>query len=246
VTIDIVFDHAEFVVIDKPAGISVQNETEQSGILPLLCQQLGADKLWLVHRLDKITSGLLILAKNSNAATEFGRIFANRQIEKYYLALSQQKPKKKQGTVMGNMKKVRDGKWMLTQDTSNPAITQFLSCSLLPGIRLFLLKPYTGKTHQIRVALKSLGSPIIGDLQYGRKTSSDKETVVRTYLHAYALKFCFQGEDICLLCRPSVGELFTLSSFADAIVDYLEPWKLNWPKLPSRLISKQPIEELES
>ncbi|MFT5677365.1 MAG: tRNA pseudouridine32 synthase/23S rRNA pseudouridine746 synthase, partial [Paraglaciecola sp.] len=158
-TIDIVFDHPEFVVIDKPAGISVQNEAEQSGILPLICQQLGLDKLWLVHRLDKITSGLLILAKNSNAAAEFGRIFANRQIEKYYLALSKQKPKKKQGTVVGNMKKVRDGKWMLTQDASSPAITQFLSCSLLPGIRLFLLKPYTGKTHQIRVALKSLGSP---------------------------------------------------------------------------------------
>jgi tRNA pseudouridine32 synthase/23S rRNA pseudouridine746 synthase len=245
-TIDIVFDHPEFVVIDKPAGISVQNEAEQSGILPLICQQLGLDKLWLVHRLDKITSGLLILAKNSNAAAEFGRIFANRQIEKYYLALSKQKPKKKQGTVVGNMKKVRDGKWMLTQDVSSPAITQFLSCSLLPGIRLFLLKPYTGKTHQIRVALKSLGSPIIGDLLYGRKTLHSEEVTDRTYLHAYALRFCFQGEDVCLVCRPSVGELFIHSSFDETAAKYLQPWKLDWPKLPSRLYSKQPIQVPEN
>jgi tRNA pseudouridine32 synthase/23S rRNA pseudouridine746 synthase len=246
VTVDILFDHPEFVVIDKPIGISVQNETEQSGILPLVCEQLELEKLWLVHRLDKITSGLLILAKNSSAAAEFGRIFENRQIEKYYLALSKQKPKKKQGTVIGNMKKVRDGKWMLTQETSSPAITQFFSCSLLPGTRLFLLRPYTGKTHQIRVALKSLGSPIIGDLLYARNTSPSEQTADRTYLHAYALKFCFRGEDICLHCRPSLGELFTLSFFDDVVTNYLQPWKLNWPKLPFRLSDKHPTKIQES
>ena len=243
-TIDIVFDHAEFVVIYKPAGIAVQNQAEQSGILPHICQQLGLKKLWLVHRLDKVTSGLLILAKNSSAAAEFGQLFANRLIEKYYLALSNQKPKKKQGTIVGNMKKVRDGKWMLTKDTSKPAITQFLSCSLVPGTRLFLLKPHTGKTHQIRVALKSLGSPIVGDLLYGKKDSQSEESAERTYLHAYALKFSFRGEGISLVCQPSVGELFTLPAFKEVVADYLQPWTISWPTLPSRLI-QQPIEEPE-
>lgn len=243
-TIDIVFDHAEFVVINKPAGIAVQNQVEQSGILPHICQQLGLEKLWLVHRLDKITSGLLILAKTSNAAAEFGQLFANRQIEKYYLALSKQKPKKKQGTIVGNMKKVRDGKWMLTKETSKPAITQFFSNSLVPGTRLFLLKPHSGKTHQIRVAMKSLGSPIVGDLLYGKKDPQGEEGAERTYLHAFALKFNFRSEGISLVCQPSIGELFTLPVFKEAVASYLQPWEIAWPTLPARLI-QQPSEEPE-
>ena len=104
--IDILFDHPDFVVVNKPSNISVQNEFHQSGLLPILCQQLKVEKLWLVHRLDKVTSGILILAKHSQAAAVFGQLFEQKQIEKYYLAISAKKPKKKQGTVKGGMKKV--------------------------------------------------------------------------------------------------------------------------------------------
>ena len=172
-SIEVLFDHPDFLVVNKPSAISVQNESHQSGILPILCQQLNLEQLWLVHRLDKITSGILILAKHPQAAAVFGQLFEHKQIEKYYLAISAKKPKKKQGAVKGGMKKIRDGKWMLDSSNTAEAISQFFSFSLSPGLRLFLVKPLTGKTHQIRVALKSLGSPILGDELY-KGESSDR------------------------------------------------------------------------
>ena len=233
--IDIVFEHPDFVVVNKPPGISVQNEAQQQGIIPIICKQLGFDKLWLVHRLDKVTSGLLILAKGSEAAAVFGGIFESRKIEKFYLALSAQKPKRKQGTIAGNMIKVRDGKWMLNKLTDSAAVSQFFSASLLPGIRLFLIKPHTGKTHQIRVALKSLSSPILGDKLYG---GADSE---RTYLHAYALKFSYMDESIELVCPPTIGEFFVHSSFLKHLPEYQQPWTLNWPKLPTGIVNQRHV-----
>ena len=219
------FDHPDFVVVNKPSNISVQNEFHQSGLLPILCQQLKVEKLWLVHRLDKVTSGILILAKHSQAAAVFGQLFEQKQIEKYYLAISAKKPKKKQGTVKGGMKKVRDSKWMLESSDTAVAISQFFSFSIYPGIRLFLVKPLTGKTHQIRVALKSIGSPILGDELY-KGTSSD-----RTYLHAYCIRFNYQEQPICIMCPPNKGDVFVSDNTKQQIASLVSPWTLKWPKI---------------
>ena len=223
--IDILFDHPDFVVVNKPSNISVQNESHQPGLLPILCQQLNIEKLWLVHRLDKITSGILILAKHSQAAAVFGHLFEQKKIEKYYLAISAKKPKKKQGAIKGGMKKVRDGKWMLDNSDTAVAISQFFSFSIYPGIRLFLVKPLTGKTHQIRVALKSIGSPILGDELY-KGASSD-----RTYLHAYCIRFNYQEQPICIMCPPNKGDVFVSDNTKQQISSLVSPWTLKWPKI---------------
>ena len=222
-SIDILYEHPDFIIINKPANISVQNESHQSGILPILCQQLNVEQLWLVHRLDKITSGVLILARNSRAAAVFGKLFEQKQIEKYYLAISAKKPKKKQGAVKGGMKKVRDGKWMLDSSDSAVAISQFFSFSISAGLRLFLIKPLTGKTHQIRVALKSLGSPILGDELY-KGGASD-----RTYLHAYCIRFIYQEQAICIICAPDDGDMFVSDKTKLEISHLATPWALKWP-----------------
>ncbi|MGS2720511.1 TIGR01621 family pseudouridine synthase [Paraglaciecola aestuariivivens] len=221
--IDIVFENADFIVIDKPIGISVQNEQQHLGLLPLLYQQLKCDKLWLVHRLDKVTSGLLILAKSAESAALFGQLFEQKQVEKFYLAVSAKKPKKKQGAIKGSMKKVRDGKWMLAPSAASPAITQFFSFALDSGQRLFLLKPLTGKTHQIRVALKSLGSPILGDTLYKGITAD------RTYLHAFCLRFTFKDQTYSFCCLPKQGEVFNLLSTQQKLTRLTSPWTLSWP-----------------
>ncbi|WP_158969687.1 TIGR01621 family pseudouridine synthase [Paraglaciecola sp. L3A3] len=221
--INIVFDHPDFVIIDKPVDVAVQDEATQTGILPIVCQQLNLKKLWLVHRLDKVTSGILILAKNAQAAAVFGSLFADKKIEKYYLAIATKKPKKKQGTIRGGMTKVRDGKWMLTSKSENVAKTQFFSFGLLPNIRLFLLKPLTGKTHQLRVALKSLSSPILGDRLY------TGEPAERTYLHAYGIKFQYKDQSIELTCLPSVGEHFLSHACLEFCQKLSAPWQQLWP-----------------
>ena len=230
--IPIIFENDQFVVINKPAGVGVHQENEQIGIVTMLQHQLSVPQLWLVHRLDKVTSGLLILAKTSQVAAQLGERFALRQIQKYYLALSDKKPKKKQGSVIGDMRKIRDGKWALSQSKENPAATQFFSCGTdVPGLRFFIIKPHTGKTHQIRVMLKSLGSPILGDNLY---TGTDSD---RTYLHAYQLKFELASKQFEFSCRPVAGKHFLgIEKQSTVVAEYFEPECLRWPSinLPSQ------------
>ena len=110
------------------------------------------------------------------------------QVKKQYLAISDHKPKKKQGLIQGDMAKGRRGAWLLTRSQENPAITRFTSLSLGEGRRLFFLSPLTGKTHQLRVAMKSLGAPILRDALYGGSPAD------RVYLHAWRLSLVYGGE----------------------------------------------------
>ncbi|MEN3158209.1 TIGR01621 family pseudouridine synthase [Alkalimonas sp. NCh-2] len=210
-------DHPDWLALHKPAGISFHSESG-AGLVVQAEQQLGL-KLYPVHRLDKMTSGILLLAKSSSAAAELAAKFRLQQMEKYYLALSDRKPKRKQGWVKGDMVKARRGAWKLLASQQQPAVTYFISQgAAATGSRLFLLKPWTGKTHQIRVALKSLGSPILGDELYGGSPAD------RGYLHAYALCFDWQGQRIELLCTPQQGD-----AFARQTLPWLTPWQLSWP-----------------
>ncbi|MGN7085086.1 TIGR01621 family pseudouridine synthase, partial [Neisseria sp. P0001.S005] len=153
---DIVFEHKDFVVINKPCGVSVHSELEEDVCLTAsLAQQLGVERVWLVHRLDKATSGLLLFALNRDSAAALSAQFAEKTMRKTYLALGTHKPAKKQGWVKGGMARSRRGTWKLTRDEDNFAVTRFSSQSLKPGLRLFVLQPFTGKTHQLRVAMKS-------------------------------------------------------------------------------------------
>ena len=189
--INIIAKTDSFLLVDKPAGIDFHDCEGIPGLVTRMREQTGED-LWPVHRLDKITSGLILLARTKAACTELCQLFAEKKIEKFYLALSDRKPKKKQGWVIGDMQRSRRSSWMLTDTRNNPATTQFFSKSVANhvGMRIYLLRPLSGKTHQLRVALKSLGSAICGDDLYYPGTSS----TLRCHLHAYALRFHFAGE----------------------------------------------------
>lgn len=232
--------HDDFVVIDKPCGVSVNNEQDQPGLLPALQSQLGVEKLWLVHRLDKVTSGALLLARNATAASVLSQQFAQRQVSKFYLALSDRKPTKKQGMVCGDMLKSRNGAWKLSKQSTAPAVTQFFSCSVRAGLRLFLLKPCTGKTHQIRVMMKSIGAPICGDDLY-KGTAAD-----RTYLHAYSLSFHYAGQDYQVTSKTFAGELLSGETLKTALDTQGEPWQQAWPVVPAGLMKQLTPDGLSS
>lgn len=134
---------------------------------------------------------MLLFALNAETAAQFGQMFANKAVRKTYWAISDRKPSKKQGWVKGNMEKSRRGAWKLTRSMDNPAITQFTSENM-GAYRLFTLHPHTGKTHQLRVVMKSLGSPILGDTLYGGTPAP------RVFLHAREVAFTYQGEDFCI------------------------------------------------
>lgn len=208
----IIYRHSDFVIIHKPAGVSVHRDEQAVGLTEKIANQLGVVQVWLVHRLDKITSGLLILALNKTAAATFYQLFEQHQIQKTYWAISNQKPKKKQGRIVGDMARTRNGAWKLCQSRENPAVTTFTSHSIAPNLRHFILQPKTGKTHQLRVAMRSLGSPILGDALYG-------DAADRVYLHAYQLEFDYQGEKISVSVLPAMTAIWQKA--ADFVMDQI-------------------------
>ena len=218
----LIAETADFVLLDKAAGISFHSD-DGPGLVVLAEQQLGY-KLYPVHRLDKVTSGLIMLARSTDAASALTTLFTRHQVEKYYLALSFAKPAKKQGWVKGDMAPSRRGAWKLLSTQLNPAVSYFISQGFeqLP-FRAFLIKPYSGKTHQIRVALKSAGAAIAGDDLYQGGASD------RVYLHAYALRFCLYGTTYCYVQAPTQGVLYQQLSHGKALSDWAQPWLLPWP-----------------
>lgn len=215
---------ADYWVVNKPAGMSFHAESQELGFMQWMHEHYPDQTFYPVHRLDKITSGLILLAKNKQAAQMFGQMFERHLMTKFYLAISTKKPKKKQGSIKGGMQQGRRGSWMLNQTNENFAHTQFFSTPLKPGVRLFLLKPRTGKTHQLRVALKSIGAPILGDVRYGGEVSD------RGYLHAFYLSFDWLGETKVYQAAPGSGKEFECVESAMLEAGFTSPSELVWPK----------------
>jgi tRNA pseudouridine32 synthase / 23S rRNA pseudouridine746 synthase len=214
----LVADCADFLLIDKAPGISVHRDREARGLVEQVAAEQGYAQLYLVHRLDRMTSGLLLLAKSAGACAELARQFAEHKVEKMYVALSDRKPLKKQGTIRGDMLRARDGAWRLTRTLDNPALTIFHSRSVGAGLRLLVLQPRTGKTHQLRVAMKSIGAPILGDERYGGSIAE------RGYLHACALRFEYAGAIFCFSELPQIGARFNDSVVLDAMREEFDRW----------------------
>lgn len=235
----LVENNSEFVVIYKKPGTNFHSESGELGLFETVKQQEGFTELFPVHRLDKVTSGLLVMAKTLEINQQLTSAFRLRQVQKFYLAISAKKPNKKQGLIKGDMVPSRRGAWKLLTTQNNPAETQFFSKSICAGRRLFMIKPHTGKTHQIRVALKSLGAPIVGDALYGDAVQN--AVYDRCYLHAYSLAFSLAGKQYRFTELPREGEFFSDAVFLSALQEWREPWALSWPQLLSRAA---PVEEL--
>lgn len=218
---DIIDNNSFFLLINKHPGCSFHNEKSGEGLFSRLKADFASDTLFPVHRLDRITSGLLIAAKDKKTATVLSGMFAEGQVSKYYLALSEKRPRKMKGIVEGDMKKGRRGSWRLTRSVENPAKTCYTARSIGEGRCLFLIRPKTGKTHQIRAALKSLGAPVSGDPLYASSSGAD-----RAYLHAYALKFTLGQVTYEYVCPPAQGSYFQEECFVNALEKLKHPWEI--------------------
>ncbi|KAL4525938.1 hypothetical protein Ndes2526B_g03353 [Nannochloris sp. 'desiccata'] len=199
-------DTSSILVVNKPPNIAFHNSGDTSlGAVTLLRQQLGPNypRIYPVHRLDAMTSGAMMFAKSPDIVREIIQKFKAKQVSKYYVAISARKPSKKMGSVVGDMTRGRRGSWMLQRTTeTSPAVTRFIASAVpgRPGKIAFLLKPETGKTHQLRVALKSLGSPVLGDIRYGNALGAGKEP--RGCLHCAALRLYIGDTLHQVVCPP--------------------------------------------
>jgi tRNA pseudouridine32 synthase/23S rRNA pseudouridine746 synthase len=243
-----IIDHNEhFLVLYKPEGLSFYEDSPKPDLMKILRYMdqnhllPEGEKLFPIHRIDKITSGILIFARGRKATNILSNHFRHHRIQKIYLALSNKKPQKKQGVIIGDMVKDRRSKWKLLRTMNNPAITLLKSFPIITEdakyFRLFLLKPITGKTHQIRVAMRSLSAPILGDPIYSRPSLARQED--RAYLHAYAIKFEFENQLYEYIIPPKSGKYFLHKEIQNFIKKLGNPFLLNWNyKIPKNPLKK--------
>ncbi len=178
------------LVIDKPAGLPVHAGPGGGDNLEAHFDQLkfGLPKPpALAHRLDRDTSGCLVLGRHRKALSKLGRLFQGGKVEKAYWALTATRPKKDEGYIDAPLKKVGAGRgWTMTvADDGQKARTRYKVLGEANGLTWIEASPRTGRTHQIRVHLAHLGCPIIGDPQYGGPKAPDGGSL---FLHARAIE----------------------------------------------------------
>jgi len=197
IALSVLFEDNDLIVINKPAGISVHpGAGRKRGTLvnALLshCKNLagigGEERPGIVHRLDKETSGCLVVAKNDFAHIDLSRQFAARTVEKIYLALVAGKLRRGSGTILAAIARhrVHRKKMAIAREGGREARTDFKVVHSGRDASLLECRLHSGRTHQIRVHLQHLGHPILGDTVYGGRRAGN---FPRQMLHAWKLAF---------------------------------------------------------
>lgn len=202
IKLKIIYQDKDVIVLNKPAGLLVhpinpeQNDTLVNGLIASYpeIKNVGDDPLrpGIVHRLDKDTSGLMVVAKNNSAFECLKKQFAAQKVVKKYLALVIGKVKDKKGIItkaISLSKKDHRKRSALLDDKAKKAWTEYRVLKSFNDYTLLEVKPKTGRTHQIRVHLASIGHPLAGDKQYKFKRQPWPENLNRQFLHAAYLKF---------------------------------------------------------
>ena len=178
----IIFQNNDFLVLNKWDEIATQGGSKINVSIDHIIKTINSNYR-LVHRLDKETTGLLLIAKNLKYAKYFSALFKQKLIKKFYIALCDGTPKNKTSQVNLSIK----NKKLKTENS----VTNYKLLGTKNGVSQLLYNPKTGKTHQLRIVSKNLGCPIIGDKKYNALSKLRKEKLM---LHAYSLKFSFNNK----------------------------------------------------
>ncbi len=199
VPLSIVHEDEALIVIDKPAGMTVhpvpgnEDKTMANAVIAYApgIEGIGGERRpGIVHRLDKDTSGLIVVAKNERAHAHLAEQFKSREVGKVYLALVAGHPSPPEADIEAPIgRHPRDRQRMAIVSTGRPSITRYKVVSMYKRASLVEARPRTGRTHQIRVHLASVGHPVVGDSTYGRAV----EGLSRQFLHARQLAFAHPG-----------------------------------------------------
>lgn len=204
IPLDIIFENDDLLVVNKPAGMVVHpSPGHEKGTLvhaalghaPEMEGIGGEERPGIVHRLDKETSGLIVIAKNEQAHRWLQDQFRARTVEKFYLALVDGKPPTPSGRVeapIGRHAVHRKLMAVMPLEKGREAVSLYRTLESFPAHTLLEVHPLTGRTHQIRVHMAFLGCPVSGDRIYGRKKAS--VDLDRHFLHAYKLKIILPGQ----------------------------------------------------
>ena len=204
VTVPVLYEDGNLLIVDKPFGLPVHpGAGERRATLAGQLLTLGAaggpdpERPGIVHRLDRDTSGLLLVARSEEAHVALQRAIRRREIERRYLALVCGRPRSRTGRIDAPVGRDRRDPTRRSLDTDEPreAVTHFEVVETMSEHALLAVRLETGRTHQIRVHLAAISLPVAGDAQYGVAGDLGLE---RQFLHAHVLRFRhpFSGEEI--------------------------------------------------
>ena len=195
IPIDVICEDEHLLVVDKPAGMPVHPGVGHPdstllnavlGISPEIAEVGGTLRPGLVHRLDKDTSGLMVIAKTDNAHRSLARQLKRRTVNKGYLAVVLGKLEPTEAIIEAPIgRDPNDRKKMAIVEDGREASTRYRTIARLPGCTYVDVRPKTGRTHQIRVHFASIGHPVFGDATYG----IPDPRLSRQFLHAASLEF---------------------------------------------------------
>jgi 23S rRNA pseudouridine1911/1915/1917 synthase len=201
--IPVVWEDEHVLVVDKPAGVVVHpagghvSGTLAHGLLALDAAGGDEERPGIVHRLDRDTSGLLVVARSDAAHAKLQELIRRREVERRYVALVRGRPRSRSGRIRAAIGRDRTDRTRHSLDTATPreAVTWFEVLELLPEHALLEMRLETGRTHQIRVHLEAIDLPVAGDPVYGVGGDLGLE---RQFLHAARLAFThpFSGERV--------------------------------------------------
>jgi 23S rRNA pseudouridine1911/1915/1917 synthase len=191
----ILFKNDRILVIDKPAGLTVETIADQlKKEIPEL-QKLTEEKRYgIVHRLDKDTSGVLLVGTNPKAFEELQQRFKRREVKKYYICLVEGNVKQDSGVIHtllsrspADRRKQKSYPLNEPKEGRREALTEWKVLQRFAGYALLEVAPKTGRKHQIRAHMSSMGNPVAGDTLYGFKNQQTPKGLTRQFLHAYSL-----------------------------------------------------------
>lgn len=186
----IIYKNNQFIAFNKPAGIPVQKDKTEDKSLLELAEIYSKSTIYLTHRIDRPASGIVLFAKTKNGLAHLNTQFQNRTIQKTYLAVVKNAPKKAQGQLIHYLKK--NAKTNKSQAFDKPtkdgkkAILNYKTIGNSDNYTLLEINLETGRHHQIRAQLAKIGSPIKGDVKYGARRSNKDRSI---HLHAWKLSF---------------------------------------------------------
>lgn len=197
----VLFKNNEVICINKPAGLAVQGG---SGLKDFLDRRMSAlqfeadEPPRLVHRLDKDTSGLLLLARSANDASKYAKLFASKAVQKTYVALVVGVPNPRAGQMESKMEKSgRSYEKMADSEYGKKAVTEYRTLDhALDRAALVELQPITGRTHQLRLHMSQMECPILGDGKYGGRDAFLEGFELPEQLHLHAHRLVIENEGI--------------------------------------------------